>query len=277
MNRIIMFTVTVITLVWQSRCFAAGADNNAVVPQISETVSGIAKQRQRVEAVTMADFYLRDGNTVSGRMLSENDVQIVIEQPYESMLVTRTYVKKEIDGRTLRKRPMPEWNYWTQLGEYFAAQTWDFKDDPDDFIQAIRCYEKAKQSLQSSGAEPDKAAEMDKAIKKLEDDREVWTKEVESRAKLKKLEYDAEAENRLKRLEKQIAESNAKLNESIKYLDKTAEGLKNDYNAVQKSISGLNKDFVQQINNLQTRIQNDEIVINDLWVRLQIVGRPPGK
>jgi len=277
MNRIIMFTVTAMTLVWQSRCFAAAGDNNAVVPQISETVSGIAKQRQRVEAVTMEDFYLRDGNTVSGRMLSENEVQIVVEQPYESMLVTRTYVKKEIDGRTLRKRPMPEWNYWTQLGEYFAAQTWDFKDDPDDFIQAIRCYEKAKQSLQSSGAEPDKAAEMDKAIKKLEDDREVWTKEVESRAKLKKLEYDAEAENRLKRLEKQIAESNAKLNESIKYLDKTAEGLKNDYNAVQKSISDLNKDFVKQINNLNARIDRDEIEINKLWLRLQIVGRPPVK
>jgi DNA repair exonuclease SbcCD ATPase subunit len=238
----------------------------------------MAKPRTKVEVVTMADFYLRDGNTVSGRLLSEDNVRVVVEVPsdIDSTLVTRTYSKKEIDTRTLRTRPLTESRYYTQIAEYFAARTWDFKDDPDDFIQAIRCYERAKQSLVSYGAEPDKLAEIDRAIKKLEDDREVWTKQVESRAKLKKLEYDAEAENRLKRLEKQIAESNAKLNESIKYLDKTAEGLKNDYNAVQKSISDLNKDFVKQINNLNARIDRDEIEINKLWLRLQIVGRPPG-
>jgi hypothetical protein len=278
MARKIILITSIITLVWLPRCFAAASDNNAVGPQTSETISGIARPKVKVDVVTMVDFYLRDGNTVSGRLLSEDNAQVVVEMPSDtnSTLVIKTYSKREIDTRTLRTHPVPESRYYTQLGEYFAARTWDFKDDPDDFIQAIRCYEKAKQSLQGAGAEPDKLAEMDKAIKKLQDDREVWTKEVESRAKLKKLEYDAEAENRLKQLEKQIAESNVRLNESIKYLDKTAEDIKNDYKNVQKTISDLNKDFVQQINNLQARIANDEIAINELWLRLQIVGRPPG-
>jgi hypothetical protein len=223
----------------------------------------------------MADFYLRDGNTVSGRLLSDDSSQIVIEQPLGSALVTRTYGKREIDGRTLRTRPVPESQYYTRLAEYFAAQTWDFKDDPDDFIGAIRCYEKAKQSLEQSGAEPEKVAEIDKAIQKLKADKEVWTSQVESRAKLKKLEYDAEAENRLKKLESQVAESNVRLGESIKYLDKSAGDMKADYQRLEKTISELNKDLVQQINNLRTQLQNDEVIINDILFRC--CGRPrPG-
>ena len=50
------------------------------------------------------------------------------------------------------------------IAEYFTARTWDFVDDPDDFIEAIRCYEKAKQSLQAGGADSEKIADIDKAI-----------------------------------------------------------------------------------------------------------------
>jgi chromosome segregation ATPase len=277
MKRIIILTVTVITLVGLPECIAATsqpADGNAVRTPITETPL-MVKPKPRVNVVTMADFYLRDGNTISGRVLSDDSSQIVIEQPSESTLVTKTYSRREIDARTLRKRTMPEWNYYTQLGEYFAAQTWDFKDDPDDFIQAIRCYEKAKQSLQESGAEPDKQAEIDKAIKKLQGDRDVWTKEVESRAKLKELEYKAEAENRLKQLEKQITESTVKLNESVKYLDKASQDIKNDYKNMEKTISELNKDFVKQINDLQVQIQDNRTAINQIATGLYWMGRPP--
>jgi DNA repair ATPase RecN len=166
---------------------------------------------------------------------------------------------------------MPEWQYYSRLAEYFAAKTWDFVDDPDDFIEAIRCYEKAKQSLQ---ADSEKVADIDKAIKKIQDDREVWTREVESRAKLKKLEYEAEAENRLKKLERSVAESNVKLSESIKYLDKTAEDLKKDYQNVDKTIGDLNKDMVRQINNLQVQINDNRILINNLFVLLDLRSRP---
>jgi len=165
---------------------------------------------------------------------------------------------------------MPDWQYYVKLAEYFSAKTWDFVDDPDDFIEAIRCYEKAKQSLslQAGGADSEKIADIDKAIKKVQDDREVWTREVESRAKLKKLEYDAEAENRLKKLERSIAESNVKLNESLKSLDKTAEDLKKDYQNTDKAMGDLNKDMVKQINGLQAQINDNRILINNLFTRL---------
>ena len=276
MKRIIIFAVTAAAIILSGANIAAINEPNESNEIRSKGIgSAPVARRPRMETVTMADFYMRDGNAISGRLLSDDNTQVVIEQPLDSTLVTRAFSKRELDPRTLRTRPVPESQYYTRLAEYFAARTWDFRDDPDDFIAAIRSYEKAKQSLQTSGADEGKIAEIDKAIKKLEEDRDVWTREVESRAKLKKLEYEAEAENRLKQLEKQVAESNVKLNESIKYLDKTVSDIRNDNKRLEVTITNINKDFVQQINALQVRLTNDEIAINDIWLRLQIIGRTP--
>lgn len=278
MTRTIIFSVTtILLLISLTNCFAAVGEPNEqkdIEAQSTGTAPVARRPRPRADIVTMAEFYLRDGNAVSGRLLSEDNTQIVIEQPSDGTLVTKTFSKRELDARTLKTRPVPESQYYTRVAEYFAARTWDFRDDPDDFIAAIRSYERAKQLLRSGGADEERIAGIDSAIKRIEEDREVWTKEVESRAKLKKLEYEAEAENRLKQLEKQVAESNVRLNESIKYLDKTAADIKNDYERLEKTVTGLNRDFVKQLNDIQVRLTNDEIALNEIWVRLQFVGRP---
>ena len=271
MMRRIILGVTAIILISLAISFSATSEPN------ERPLKTPVARRPRAEAVTMAEFYLRDGNAVSGRLLSEDNTQVVIEQPSDGTIVTKTFSKRELDARTLKTRPMPESQYYTRLAEYFAARTWDFRDDPDDFIGTIRSYEKAKRSLQASGADEEKIGEIDRSIKKIEDDREVWTREVESRAKLKKLEYDAEAENRLKQLEKQVAESNIRLNESIKYLEKSAADIKSDNQRLENTISGLNKDFVEQIRILQVQIQGIQVAINEIWFRCCFRPRPaPG-
>jgi peptidoglycan hydrolase CwlO-like protein len=263
MARKIIFSITLATVIYLTICFAAVVESNDVGTQSSV----VSRPRQRMEVVTMADFYMRDGNAVSGRLLSNDSTQIVIEQLLDSTLVTKAYSKREIDPRTLKTRPVPEYRYYTGLAEYFAARTWDFRDDPDDFIAAIRSYEKAKQSLQASGTDGERISEIDTAIKKLEQDRDVWTREVESRAKLKKLEYEAEAETRLKNLEKRVAENNVRLNESTKYLDKTADDMKRGREQLEQTISQLNKDIVGQIQVLQNQIVDNRAAINDIWYR----------
>jgi hypothetical protein len=279
MARMIFLSVITITLVLLLNGFAVSVEEpdkgNSVSPVVpaSETPIIIAKPRAKVDSVTIVDFYMRDGNTVSGKLLSDDATQLVVEQPFENTVITRNYSKREVDTRTVRTRPMPEWQYYVKLAEYFIAKTWDFVDDPDEFIGAIRSYEKAKQSLQAGGADNEKIADIDKSIKKVQDDRVVWTREVESRAKLKKLEYDAEAENRLKKLERTIAEGNVKLSESIKSIDKTADGLKNDYKNMDKSIGDLNKDMVKQINNLQVQINDNRALINNLFLRVDVCCR----
>ncbi len=273
MARVAFLTVTLIALVLLVNCFAASVDEpnkgDLVRQAVSETPIPAAKPKAKLDSVTMIDFYTRDGNAVSGKLLRDDITQFVVEEPLESVIVTKTYSKREIDTRTVRTRQMPEWQYYVRLAEYLSAKTWDFVNDPDEFIGAARCYEKAKQSLQAGGAEAEKIADIDKAIKKVQDDKEVWTREVESRAKLKKLEYDAEAENRLKKLERSVAESNAKFSESVKSLDKTAEGFKNDY----KAIGDLNKDMVKQINNLQSQINDNRAMINNLSARVDACCR----
>ncbi len=268
MRRIIILTMSAMALLWQPNYLAAAVSSTSDGNETRSEGLETKKPRPRVESVTMVDFYMRDGNTVSGKLLSEDSAQVVVEQLVDKTITTKTYSKREIDTRTLRTRPVPESQYYTRLAEYFTAQTWDFRDDPDEFIQAIRCYERAKQSLGQSGTELERISEIDKAIRKVQDDRDVWTREVESRTKLKKLEFDAEAENRLKKLERDVADSITRVSESIKYLDKTAADMKGDYERVEKAIAGLNKDFVRQINDLQARLRDDEAVINDLSYRL---------
>ena len=139
MARIIFVTVTVTALVLLLNGFAASVDEpnkgDAVRPAVpvSEAPIIIAKPRARVDSVTMVDFYMRDGNTVSGKLLSDDSTQLVVEQPFESTVIAKTYSKREVDTRTVRTRPMPEWQYYVRLAEYFAAKTWDFVDDPDEF------------------------------------------------------------------------------------------------------------------------------------------------
>ena len=276
MKHIIIFFVAAITAFSPAVCFAAVNDTNEASESRSQDFERAPViRRPRIETVTMADFYMRDGNAVSGRLLSEDNTQVVIEQPSDSTLVTRTFSKREIDPRTLKTRPVPAYRYYTELGEYFSSRTWDFRDDPDDFIAAIRSYEKAKQSFEGSEANEERIAEIDRAIRKIEEDRNVWTREVESRAKLKKLEYEAEAENRLKQLEKQVADSSAKLNESIKYLEKSTTDLSNDYQRLENTITELNKNLVEQMRNLQLQIQENRALINDLYNRLFFITRVP--
>lgn len=278
MSRVIFLKVIAITLLLLSVCFAAALnepnDQSGAAGQSPEGDT-VKKARQRISSVTIADFYLRDGNTVSARLLSDDKTQIVVEELLESKLVTRAYSKKEIDMRSFATRAVPEWKYYIQLGDYFVAQTWDFVDDPDDFIQAVRCYERAKQSLQAQGDDAERIAEVDGLIQKIRQDKEVWTSQVETRAKLKQFEYQAEAENRLKKLEKQIEEGNAKLSESIKSLDKASVGLKDDYQRLEKNLTGMNKDFVEQIKILQRQIDENRAAINDLSFRIFLITRPP--
>ncbi len=266
MSRVITFVIIAAVFLCVVGYIGAAAvgQRDANNTAVSASAINVARPKMRVDSVTVADFYLRDGSTVSGRLLSEDNTQVVVELVEDSTLVTKTYSKREVDTRTLRTRPVLENLYYTQLGEYFAARTWDFRDDPDDFIQAIRCYEKAKQSLQAGGVNGDRVAEIDKAIKKLEEDREVWTAQVESRAKLRKLEYEAEAENRLKQLERQVVESN----ESIKNLSETADNMKGDYDKLEETVTGLNKDYAEQLRILQNQIRENQVAINEIWVQL---------
>ena len=62
-------------------CLAQGlSEPNKDADDAAQTSSAVAR-KPRVETVTMVDFYLRDGNAVSGKLLSEDKNQVVVELP----------------------------------------------------------------------------------------------------------------------------------------------------------------------------------------------------
>lgn len=223
-----------------------------------ETSRRAKKPRPRVNFVKVANFYLRSDELVFGKLVSEDKNKITIEQLDESKIVVSTYSKREIDIRTLDTKNVPEAKYYLELAEYFSGRTWDFRDDPDDFIQAIRCCEKAKQSVaETQGQDSEKIDEINQKIKQLEADRLVWAREVESRAKLKKLEFEAEIAKRLKDLEDKVIANTQQFNDSTV-------NIKDYYQKLEKSIFGMNKDLSRRLQILEDGVRTNRRLIDDI-------------
>ena len=103
-------------------------------------------------------------------------------------------------------------------------------DDPDDFIQAIRCYEKAKQSVEENQTQSsEKIEQINISLEQLQADRQIWIRETTSRAELKKLEFEAEIETRFKELADKINANSRQVNKSMEQLDKIIMDMKNNH------------------------------------------------
>ncbi len=224
----------------------------------TETPRETNQSRPRASFVKMADFYLRDGQLVFGELLSEDKNKITVKQLDESRIIVSTYSKREIDTRSLHIKNTPEFKYYIELAEYFAGRTWDFRDDPDDFIQAIRCYEKAKQSITDTQRQENETEQIDKRIEQLQSDREIWIREVQSRAQLRKLEFEAETEKRIKELEDNISETSRQLNESVA-------DMKENYQKLETGISQLNNELSRQ----NEQIRANRRLIDRIYYRNQ--------
>jgi methyl-accepting chemotaxis protein len=221
------------------------------------------KSRQRMDSIKMITFQLKTGELISGKLISEDRNQVTVEQPEQSNIIVSVYGKRDIDIKTLHTNSVLEYRYYTDLAEYFYSKTWDFKDDPDDFIQAIRCYEKARQLLLKTQEQDDeKIAQITEKIKKLEADRSVWTREVESRAKLKELELEATFGTRLAELEDKFGTHTQNINKSMEQLDKTIADIQDNQRKLEESISSIDKNTSQQLKILSSQVETNRRLIN---------------
>lgn len=233
------------------------------VQRTYETATGTVTLRPRMNIIKMADFHLRSGELVYGKLVWEDKNMITVEKRDDSRIVVSTYSKREIEPRTLETKTVPEYKYYLDLAEYFSARTWDFRDDPDDFIQAIRCCEKAKQSvLETETPENEKIEQINEKIQKLQADRQVWEREVESRAKLKKLEFEAEFENKLKELENKVNAGGQQIDKTLQRLDEFTTEMKDNYQRLEQNISGVSQDLSRRLNVLADRIEANTRLID---------------
>ena len=280
-------TVTFI-LILAFSCFSqtyARADPNSTTAEINPVIQRVLRMgaetqqrtaetsqaakepsRLRPNFVKTADFYLRNGQLIFGKLVSEDKNKVTIEQLTASKIIVTTYSRRDIDQRTLQIKNVPAYKYHMDLAEYFSSKTWDFRDDPDDFIQAIRCYEKAKQAIVgTSRLDKERIEQVNEAIKELQADRQVWAREVESRAKLKELEFEAEFQTRLNELEDKINTSSEKVNESAVRLDSIIREIQDNRQRLEQSFSMMDQDIRRQLNILASQVEANRRIIDPFY------------
>lgn len=234
-------------------------------PDDQTPAAGTARQTgdSRAEFLRTADFYLKSGELISGRVVSDDRNKVVVERRDGSKLTVESYGRRDIDMRSLQIKSMPAYRYYLDLGDYFAAQTWDFRDDPDDFISAIRSYEKAKRLLaDSSGSRAERIAEIDEKIAELKADRDVWTRQVKSRAELRKLELVSEAEERFAAMEQKLKVSQEQLEESTKLLDSVLSDINSSQQRLEQGLANLEQDFGRRLSLLGEQVESNTRVID---------------
>jgi uncharacterized protein YdcH (DUF465 family) len=276
----ILLFVSVLNCSVNGAAAETNADGNSaeLEGETRQTSQQAEKSGKKLDFVKMADFQLNNGVSVSGRLISEDKNKIVVEEVREGGMAASTYNKKEIAPRTLSTKSTLEYKYYLGLAEHFSAKTWDFQNDPDDFIQAIRCYEKAKQLLANTERRDNEANQIDERIKRLQADREVWTREAESRAKLKKLEFESTIEQKLKDFENKLNAAGPqldKLDKSMQQLDNTVATVKDNYQKLDANVSKTNEDIFRQLRDLENRVGENERILGR-WGRYpQYYYSPP--
>ena len=136
-----------------------------------------------IPKVRTATFTGNDNRLVSGVIVSEDRNQITISEPRNNIIVAATYLKDEIKSKVSYQN-ISEYDYWENMGGYFLKRTWDFRDDIDEFIQAIRCYERAKAVLiESVGPSHPQATEIEAEIQNANNEKQKWQQEIEIRSK----------------------------------------------------------------------------------------------
>ncbi len=188
MKRICLLTIMVLTGL-------SLANDTPAEPRQSKPI-----KPQRIQKVRTASFELKNGKSVSGKVLEDSKLFISLLVPNKGLMVKVKYPKSQIKYR-ISYKSYPEQEYYEILAGNFLDQTWDFRNDPDEFIQALRCYEKAKEIIKDVfGEDHEKVAYYNNKIKNIEAQRQKWFELTKDRAEQIKVEDIAEFDNRIQEL-----------------------------------------------------------------------------
>jgi len=270
MKTISIILTEILLFSWVLNCSVRGApaeanaDGNSAKAEdeTSQTSQQAEKPGKKMDFVKTVDFQLNNGTLVSGQLISEDKNKIVVEEVRGGGMAVSVYNKKEIVQRTLSTKSIFEYKYYLGLAEHFSAKTWDFQNDPDDFIQAIRCYEKAKELLADTERRDNETNQIDEKIKQLHADREVWKREAESRAELKKLEFESTVEQRLKDIENKLNTASQQFDKNMQQIDKTVATVQDSYQKLETNVSKTNEEITRQLKDLDNRVRDNERLID---------------
>ena len=231
---------------------------------INGQINGTPQRNVKIKIISFTDMH---GQNIRARVLEDNRNQIIVTQPLGSKIETVIYSRAEIQPDTLFQQTISEFEYWQSMAEYFSNRTWDFENDSDDFIQAIRCYENAKDIVSAiRGPEHEMTIDIAKKIEKLEQKKQQWVEKLKERTKLRQLEAQDQLADRLESIGQQINANNEMLNavdKNIAELITHMEILDKFKDTSQKNSLALDK----QIGDLIKKIDSNTREIDYMWRR----------
>ena len=220
-------------------------------------------QRKPVEKIKLVSFNLISGQRITGRLVNEDPFKIEIAEIKGSKIPLSTYYKNDIDKKSIIYKTVSELDYWRDTGKYFLQKIWDFEDDPDEFIQAIRCYEKAKSLVEAVvGPEHKLTTELDEKIKQIKTDMEKWAQQAKERAELRELELLSTLDSRLQQIQEQITTNSKDIGNIQRELVNNTAAIE-DYKELGDKITSI--EVATRL--LEQRMLKIEDDIRDLWRR----------
>jgi hypothetical protein len=218
-------------------------------------------RRKPIEKVQLISFNLTGGQRINGKLVSEDPYQIEINEIRGSRIVLSTYFKTGIDKNSIIYKTVSELDYWRDTGKYFLQKVWDFQDDPDEYMQAIRCYQQARTIAEEAvGADHKLVTELDEKIDEIEKDMEKWAGQAKTRADLRKLEVLSTLDARLQKIEEQINANSDDITAIRQELANNNAAI-GDYNDLRNKITG--DELAIQL--LQQRLLKFETELDDIW------------
>jgi methyl-accepting chemotaxis protein len=245
-------------------------DNNSVpqglqdaiaVGQKLQDVNTVPIKRKPVGKVQLVSFVLNNGQSVSGRVESEDAFEIKLSQIEGVSIVSSKYYKNEIDKKTVIYKNISELDYWRNTGDYFLQNVWDFQNDPDEFIQAIRCFQRAKVLVADALGENHRlVAELDEKIKKINADMQNWSQQAKTRAEMRNLETLATLDAKLQQFQEQLTENSkavAELRAELKNISSSSD----NYDQLREKVSNADI-LIRVLEQRTTKLEGD---MDSLW------------
>ncbi|MCD4830474.1 MAG: hypothetical protein K8R02_01550 [Anaerohalosphaeraceae bacterium] len=237
-------------LVFSFAAFAQNAEPNLPVVR-----------KRPVKTFRLISFTLNDGQRVSGRIVTKGPIGFEIAIIDGSQIKLARYYRDDIQPRSIIYSKSSALDYWRNAGDYFLEKVGDFKDDPDEFIQAIRCFEKAKFAVSAAmGPEHKLVAELGEKIGQTKAEMDRWVELVTPRAELRKLEVLSTIDQQFEGMQTKV-ETNTKELAGVQIklagYAATAQGYEKIRDRLSR-VETLASSFQQRIE----RMEND---VYDLW------------
>lgn len=228
------------------------------------------ENRSRLGFVKVISFYLQDGRAIEGKVISEESKIYVVEHVQGSVISADKFAKNDVDRKSVSGKNVLEVLYLESLAEYFASRVWDFRDDPDDFAQAIRLYEKAGELWAASkGNEHEKVGEIAEKVARLRKDKDAWVKEIEERARLKRLEFEATFDDRLAEVNEKVDLLTKHVGEDFDKvggrLNEVARDAQDSYRKLEASFNDFGVDFIARLNEVIYNVEVNQREVERLW------------